>query len=94
LTDGLLDSRREKARTLGLKVLYANGPVAALALLVLATGGGVVAAVAAAFGFLISLSIVTSVRTPRGALRAGIVVAVGLLFCLLAVAWLVSHPIL
>jgi hypothetical protein len=94
LTDGLLDSRRDKARTLGLKLLYANGPVAALALLVLATGGGIVAAVAAGFGFLISLSIVTSVRTPRAALRAGMTVAVGLLLCLLAVAWLVSHPIL
>jgi hypothetical protein len=72
-----------------------SGPSFGLALLILLTGGGVlVAAVVAGVGAFTALSIATSVRSGRGALIAGIVVAGGLLFMQIVLAWLAGHPIL
>ena len=94
MTDDLLLTPGERFGRFGRYLGLASLPTLLLALVVLATGGGFVAAIVAGVGVFIALSIATSVRTSRGALWAGIFVAVGLLVVQIVLAWLVSHPIL
>ncbi len=94
MTDDLLLTTGERLGRFGRFLGLASLPTLVLALVVLATGGGFVAGVVAGLGVFIALSIATSVRTARGALWAGVFVAVGLLVVQVMIAWFVSHPIL
>jgi hypothetical protein len=93
VSDGLLDTRRERAAALGRKLGLAAAPVALLAAFVGATGGGPIAAAVGVLGGIAVLMLATSVRTPRGALVGGLVTTAVLVLMLLAVHWLVTHPI-
>jgi hypothetical protein len=94
LTDDLLLTTSERfgrfARYLGIASL----PSLVVALLILATGGGLVAGVVAGAGIFMALSIATTVRTTRGAVWAGVIVAIALVVIQITLAWFVSHPIL
>jgi hypothetical protein len=93
VSDGLLDTRREKALAVGRKLGLAGAPVALLAAFVGATGGGPIAVAVALLGGLAVVMLATSVRTSRGALVGGLVTAAVLVLLLMAVHWLVTHPI-
>ena len=92
--DGLLDTRSQKAKAALVKTACGTGPSLLLAAAVLALGGGATGWAVAIFGGLLGLSIATSVRTERGALIAGLIVAAALLLFQIVLAWFVSHPIL
>jgi len=92
--DGLLDTRGQRARSALAKTAYGTGPSLLLAAIMLVLGAGLVGWAVAFVGGLLGLSIATSVRTEKGALVAGVIVAIGLLVVQIAVAWLFAHPIL
>jgi hypothetical protein len=94
VSDRLLWTRRRKARDAALKLSGALAPVALLVLLVVATGGRATAIAVGVFGALVALVVAADVRTPRGALIGGTVIALVLLALQIAVAWLIDHPIL
>jgi len=94
VNDRLLWTRRQKATDAALKLSAALAPVAALVFFVLATGGRATAIALGVFGGLIALVVAADVRTPRGALIGGIVIAVVLLALQFATAWLIDNPIL
>jgi hypothetical protein len=93
VADGLLLTRAERLRLFWLKLAAGAGPALAVAIVVLALGGGSIAWAIAIFGLLIGLVVPTSARTVRGGLIAGIVIAAFLIFFQLVVAWFVTHPI-
>ena len=93
MADGLLLSRKEKLRVFWLKFLYGAGPSLLLVITALAIGAGAVGWSIAVFGVLLGFLIATSARTYRGALRAGVAVAVVLFLFQIVVAWFVTHPI-
>ena len=64
-----------------------------LVIAALAMGSGAVGWSIAVFGVLLGFLVATSARTYRGALRAGIAIAVVLLLFQIVVAWFVTHPI-
>jgi len=92
--DRLLWTRRHKARDAALKAAGSLGPVALLVLLVLATGGRATAGAVGIVGGMVAVVIAGDVRTPRGALIGGAIIAIGLLALHIAIAWLIDHPIL
>jgi hypothetical protein len=92
--DDLLLTTGERFRRFCRYLGLGSGPSVLLALFILVTGDAVVAGVVGGIGVFVALSIATSVRSERGALIAGVVVAAGLLFMQLALAWLAGHPIL
>jgi len=94
VSDRLLWTRRKKAQEAALKLAAGLGPIAVLVLLVLLTGGRATAVAMGGFGGLIALVIAADVRTPRGALTAGITIAGALLVLHIVLAWLIDHPIL
>jgi len=92
--DGLLLTPRDRFLLFVEKAAYTLAPTVLLALVALATGGGVVAVAILALGGLIGIAAATSVRTRRGAIVAGFVTA-GFVFAVqVVIAWFVSHPIL
>ena len=93
MADGLLLSRKEKLRVFWLKFLYGVGPSLALVIFALAIGAGAVGWTIAVFGVLLGFLVATSARTYRGALIAGIAVALVLFLFQVVVAWFVTHPI-
>jgi len=94
MSDRLLWTRRQKARDAALRLGALLGPVAALVLLVLATGGRATAVAMGVIGGMVALAIAGDIRRPRGALIGGIAIAVALLALHIAIAWLIDHPIL
>jgi len=90
MSDGLLDTRSQRARRLAVRTGLGTAPSFLLALAFLALGGGVVGVAVAILG----LSIGTSARTDRGAAVAGVVVAAALFLLQIVLAWIASHPIL
>ena len=94
MTDDLLLTTSERFGRFGRYLGLASSPSLVVALFILGTGGGLVAGVVAGAGIFMALSIATTVRTTRGALWAGVVVAVALLVIQIMLAWFVSHPIL
>ena len=94
VSDRLLWTRRQKARDAGLRVAASLGPVAALVLLVLATGGRATAVAIGVVGAMVALVIAGDVRSPRRALIGGVAIAVGLLALHVAIAWLIDNPVL
>jgi hypothetical protein len=94
MADGMLLTRRERRVLFWQKLGAAYGPVLVLAAFAALTGGGTVAVVCLIVGGLIAVCVVTTVRTARGALWGGIATALFLLVVQLAIAWLVSHPII
>jgi hypothetical protein len=94
MTDGLLDTRSQKARRLAVRTAAGTAPSLLLALVFLGLGGGVVGVAVAIMGMLLGISIGTSARTDRGAAVAGLVVAAALFLLQVVLAWIASHPIL
>jgi hypothetical protein len=94
MSDGLLDTRSQRARRLAVRTGLGTAPSLLLALAFLALGGGVVGVAVAIVGALLGLSIGTSARTDRGAAVAGVVVAAALFLLQIVLAWIASHPIL
>jgi hypothetical protein len=94
VSDRLLWTRRQKAVDFLLKVAGSVGPTIGLAVAILATGGRATAIAVLVFGGLIAFAIATGVRTARGALVGGLVIAGVILALQLAVAWLIDNPIL
>jgi hypothetical protein len=92
--DGLLLTTGERAQLFLIKLALAFAPSLLLALVAVATGGYVVALVAAIVGGLTALTAATSVRRLRGALVVGLTVAAGLVVVNLVLAWLTTHPML
>ena len=93
MADGLLLSRKEKLRVFWLKFAYGSGPSFVLVVTALALGDGAVGWSIAVFGVLLGFLVATSARTYRGAVTAGIVIAVVLFLFQVVVAWFVTHPI-
>ena len=93
MADGLLLSRKERLRVFWLKLAGALGPSLVLVATAFALGDDAVGLTIAAFGLLFGFLVATTARTVRGALRAGVAVAVVLLVFQLVVAWFVTHPI-
>src|SRR5207237_669669 len=81
VADGWLHTQKQRARSVGLRLAAGLGPTLVLVVAAAALGGGAAAVAIAVLGVLCGLVIVTSARTVRGALIAGVVVAV-LLFLL------------
>ena len=93
MADGLLLTRRERARGFGLKLAGGLAPSLVLVLAAAILGGGAVAVAIAVLGLLCGLVIATSARTVRGALVAGVVVVAALFVLQIVLAWFVTHPI-
>jgi hypothetical protein len=93
LSDDLLLTSRQRFARFFRYLGLASAPSVLLALVVL-VDDVVVAGVIAGVGVFVGFSIATSVRSDRGALVAGTVVAVGLLVFQFFLAWLANHPIL
>jgi len=93
MADGLLLSRKEKLRVFWLKFAYGAAPSFVLVITALALGDGAVGWTIAVFGLLLGFLVATNARTPRGALIAGIAIAVVLFLFQIVVAWFVTHPI-
>jgi hypothetical protein len=93
VADGLLLTRKERARLFWLKLAGGAGPSLVLVAAAAALGGGAVAYTMAVLGLLVGCVIATSARKPRGALVAGIVFVAVLLVFQIVVAWFVTHPI-
>jgi hypothetical protein len=93
MADGLLLTRKERLRVFWLKFAAAVGPALVLVVVAVALGDGAVGWSIAAFGLLLGFLVATTARTIRGALVAGLVIAVVLLVFQIVVAWFVTHPI-
>ncbi|HVA31660.1 MAG TPA: hypothetical protein VMU58_10340 [Gaiellaceae bacterium] len=93
MADGVLLSGKERLRSFWLKFAAGIGPSLVLVVGAAAFGGGSVAYVMAVLGLLVGFVIATSARKPRGALVAGIAVALCLLLLQIVVAWFITHPI-
>jgi hypothetical protein len=93
VADGLLLTRRERLRLFWGRLGGGMGPALLLAVVVAALGGGAVAVAIAVLGTLLGLVIATNAKSNRGALIAGLSIAVGLFSLQLVIAWLAGHPI-
>jgi hypothetical protein len=93
MADGLLLTRKERVRSLGLKLAGGLGPSLVLVAVAAVLGGGAAAVAIAVLGVLCGLVIATSARTVRGAVVAGVVVAATLFLLQIVFAWFVTHPI-
>jgi hypothetical protein len=93
MADGLLLTRKERARLFWLKLAAGAGPALLVAVIVLAAGGGVAAWTIAIFGLCIGVIVATYARTIRGAVIGGVVLAALLVVFQMVVAWFVTHPI-
>ena len=93
MADGLLLSRRERARLFWLKFACGLAPQLLLGVVALALGGGAVGWVILILGTLFAFFIASSARRPRGAAVGGLVCAAGLFVFQLVVAWFATHPI-
>jgi hypothetical protein len=94
MADGLLLTRRERARLFWSKFAGGVGPSLIVAIAALAIDGGATAWAIAIFGVLIGLIVAWSARTVRGALIGGLVVAALLIVFQIVVAWFFTHPVL
>ena len=93
MADGLLLSRRERARLFWLKFACGFAPQLLLGVVALAVGGGAVGSVILILGTLFAFFIASSARRPRGAAVGGLVCATVLFVFQLVVAWFATHPI-
>jgi hypothetical protein len=93
VADGLLLTRKERARSFWLKLAGGAGPSLVLVAIVAALGGGAVAFSMGVFAVLVGFVIATTARKPRGALKGGIALVIVLLAFQIVVAWFVTHPI-
>ena len=93
-TDGVLDTRGYRLRCFAENLVCAAAAPALLTGVTLLLGGGVGSIMVGVIGALLAVTIATAVRTTRGALAGGLVVAAALLLFLVAVDWLFTHPIL
>jgi hypothetical protein len=93
VADGLLLTRRERLKLFWGRLGGGMGPPLLLAVVVAGLGGGAVAVAIAVLGVLLGLVVATNAKSNRGALVAGVAVAVALFVLQLAIAWLASHPI-
>jgi hypothetical protein len=91
--DGLLLTRRERFRSYSEKTALVVGPSLVLALVALALGLWVDAIVVVAIAGMTALALGSAVRTRVGAAVMGLLLVAGIVLILLAVAWLISHPI-
>ncbi len=92
--DGLLLSPSERFQLYLIKLAVCFAPSGLLALLALATGGWVVALVVTVIGGLAAFTFGSMIRSLKGALVAGVLVALGLITVQLILAWLANHPML
>jgi hypothetical protein len=93
VADGLLLTRRERLKLFWGRLGGGMGPPLLLAVVVAGLGGGAVAMAIAVLGVLLGLVVATNAKSNRGALLAGVAVAVALFVLQLVIAWLASHPI-
>jgi len=93
VTDGLLLTRGERARSFLLKLAGGVGPLLVLVAVAAVLGGEAVAVAIAVLGMLCGLVVATSARTVRGALVAGVAVAALLFLLQIVLAWFITHPI-
>jgi hypothetical protein len=93
VADGLLLTRKERLRVFWLKFGGAVGPSLLLVVAAFGLGAGAVGWSIAVFGVLLGFLVATSARTYRGALIAGIAVALVLLVFQIVVAWFITHPV-
>ena len=93
MADGLLLTRRQRARVFWSKLGCAYGPPFLLGIVSLALGAGAVGWMILIVGALLALFVATSAKKVRGALIGGFVCAVLLFLFQLVVAWFASHPI-
>jgi hypothetical protein len=93
MADGLLLTRRQRARLVWSKLGCAYGPSFILGVSSLALGAGAVGWMILIVGALLAFFVVTSAKKVRGALIGGLVCAALLFGFQLVVAWFASHPI-
>jgi uncharacterized membrane protein len=93
VADGLLLTGKERARLFWLKLAGGAGPSLVLVAVAVALGAGAVGFSVGVFAVLIGFVIATTARTPRGALKGGLALAVVLIVFQIVVAWFVTHPI-
>jgi hypothetical protein len=93
MADGLLLSRRERARAYWTKTALALAPTGVLAIVAVGIGDWAVAVAMLVVATLGALVAGQSARTSRGALVTGVVVAAGLFLLQLVLAWLITHPV-
>jgi hypothetical protein len=91
--DGLLLTRRERLVLYGEKTGLVVGPSAVLALVELRLDTWVDALFIAGVAGAVALATGSSLRTRRGAAVFGFFLVAGIIVFLLALGWLISHPI-
>jgi hypothetical protein len=87
LTDRLLMTRSEQLREFALKVAACLSPTAVLVGVLFALGGTAPAILTLVFGGLAGVALATSMRSIRGAIAAGLLLALGLVLLLLFFAY-------
>lgn len=93
MADGLLLTRRERTTRLFRNLAGAYGPSAVVALAAVWVDS-VLAVVIAVLAALVAFPIATSVRTLRGALTGGVILAGALILLQVVLAWFLNHPVL
>jgi len=91
--DGLLLTRRQRLRSYGEKTGLVVGPSVILALVALALGLWADAVFVVAIAGLTALAMGSSIRTRGGAAVFGVLLVAAIIMFLVAVSWLISHPI-
>jgi hypothetical protein len=94
MADGLLLSRRERARAYWTKAALALAPTGVLAVVAVALGAPAVAVAMLVVAVLAALVAGQSARTWRGAAVTGVVVAAALFLLQIVLAWLITHPVI
>ena len=94
MSDGLLLSRRERLARFETRFGAGLGPSLALVAAAFALGADAVGIAIAVTAVLCALLVGTSARTLRGAVVAGLAIAVALFLFQLVLAWFITHPVL
>ena len=94
MSDGLLLSRRERLARFETRFGAGLGPSLALVGAAFALGADAVGIAIAVTAVLCAVLVGTSARTVRGAVVAGLAIAVALFVFQLVSAWFITHPVL
>ena len=94
MSDGLLLSRRERLARFEARFGAGLGPSLALVAAAFALGADAVGVAIAVMAVLGAMLVGTSARTVRGAVVAGLVIALALFLLQLVLSWFITHPIL
>jgi len=94
MSDGLLLTRKERLQRFEVRFGAGLGPSLALVVAAFALGADAVGVAIVVMATLSAVLVGTNARTVRGAVVAGVVVALLIFLCQLVLAWFITHPIL